>query len=248
MSTLHERRRVAHELVLRDVTVAAVEDLSPRMRRVHLEGESLRGFTSIAADDHIAILIPGEDGEYIKRHYTPRSFDPESLRLTIDFALHEAGPATDWALSADVGTPLRLGGPRGSFVVEDDFDWYLLIGDETAWPAIARHLERLREDVPVFTIGLIHDEDEIQTASRACDWRPRWLPRGEPSTDDASLVLAMLSTLELPEGDGYVWIAGESGTTQAIRSALIERGHPREWLYASGYWKQGVSDVHDKFE
>lgn len=114
--------------------------------------------------------------------------------------------------------------------------------------AIARHLERLREDVPVFTIGLIHDEDEIQTASRACDWRPRWLPRGEPSTDDASLVLAMLSTLELPEGDGYVWIAGESGTTKAIRSALIERGHPREWLYASGYWKQGVSDVHDKFE
>src|SRR3546814_10448720 len=36
-----------------------------------------------------------------------------------------------------------IAGPRGSFLVPTAFDWHLLIGDETAIPAIARRLEEL---------------------------------------------------------------------------------------------------------
>ena len=41
------------------------------------------------------------------------------------------------------GQTLRIGGPRGSFIIPTNFDWHLLIGDDTALPAIARRLEEL---------------------------------------------------------------------------------------------------------
>jgi NADPH-dependent ferric siderophore reductase len=56
--------------------------------------------------------------------------------LTIDFAIHLAGPH-QWAAAAKVGDRLDIGGPRGSAVVPDDFDWYLLIGDEARCPPSA---------------------------------------------------------------------------------------------------------------
>ena len=64
------------------------------------------------------------------RDFTPRRHDAEKGELVVDFAIHGAGPATEWASAARPGSRLGVGGPRGSFVVTDDFDWYLMIGDE----------------------------------------------------------------------------------------------------------------------
>ncbi|MGL1747182.1 siderophore-interacting protein, partial [Vibrio parahaemolyticus] len=49
-----------------------------------------------------------------------RRFDPVLGTLTIDFALHQAGPATAWALAAKPGDRLEIGGPRGSTILADD--------------------------------------------------------------------------------------------------------------------------------
>ena len=77
------------------------------------------------------------------RDYTPRRYDLDTLELDIDFVLHGDGPASTWAEQAKPGQFLHIGGPRGSMIVPDIFDSYLLIGDETALPAIARRLEGL---------------------------------------------------------------------------------------------------------
>src|SRR6185436_499825 len=97
------------------------------------------------------------------RDFTPRRFDVASGTFVIDFALHDAGPATNWAVAAKVGDTLEIGGPRGSAVIPDDFDWYILIGDETALPAIGRRVEELRQDVPVTTIVAVASLEETQT-------------------------------------------------------------------------------------
>jgi NADPH-dependent ferric siderophore reductase len=51
--------------------------------------------------------------------------------LAIDFVLHGDGPATSWAAQARRRFPRRR---RSARLVHraDDFDWYLLAGDETA--------------------------------------------------------------------------------------------------------------------
>jgi len=51
--------RVRHEIKRRRLTVARVERLPPKMVRIVLGGEELRGFTSLGFDDHIKVFFPG---------------------------------------------------------------------------------------------------------------------------------------------------------------------------------------------
>jgi len=246
----HQMRRVRHEVRRRTLTVSRIEHLTPRMMRVHFISPELSDFVSAAPDDHVKLFFPQAgriDGKPVMRDFTPRAFDRAAGRLTIDFALHESGPATAWAANARVGDKLDIGGPRGSQVLPDDFDWYLLIGDESALPAIGRRVEELRPGVPVTTLAaIVHPYEEQRFKTRAA-WTPIWLHRGEPSDADAGLLRERLAGFRPPPGDGFVWVAGEAAIVRALRGYMIEeRGHPKAWLKAAGYWQRGHdgADAH----
>jgi len=239
----HTITRLRHETRRRVITLASVERLTPHMLRLHFAGPELRDFASDAPDDHVKLFF----GEAM-RDYTPRRFDPGSGTLTLDFALHEAGPATRWALAARPGDTLEIGGPRGSAVVPDDFDWYLLIGDETALPAIGRRIEELRPGVPVTSFVLVPEPADAQRFATAASWSGHWIARGD-STDDAALLLAAMEGFTLPRGEGFVWIAAEAQAARAVRRHVVEvLGHPRAWTKAAGYWLRGVADAHERIE
>jgi NADPH-dependent ferric siderophore reductase len=148
-SPQREIRRVRHEVKRRRLTVDQISPVTPKMLRITLAGEELAGFTSLGFDDHVKLFFPTESTSEPEptdrppmRDYTPR-YDAGTGLLHIDFAIHDAGPATDWALRARVGDSLTIGGPRGSAIIPMEFDWHLFIGDETALPAIGRRLEEL---------------------------------------------------------------------------------------------------------
>ncbi len=186
-TTRHAIERVRREPKRRRLTVESVEALTPKMRRIVLTSPELADFVSLGADDHVKVFAPdaGTPQGVAMRDYTPRAFDAVRGALTIDFVLHDAGPASDWARRAKPGDPLEIGGPRGSMVVADDFDFYLLVGDETALPSIGRRVESLRAGVPVTTIVLVDGPDEIQTFDTSADWRPIWRFRSGCGRDDA---------------------------------------------------------------
>src|SRR3546814_7647576 len=92
----------------------------------------------------------------ISRDFTPRHFDHARTELTIDVALHAHGPATDWAATVTEGQEVGIGGPRGSMLIPDSFHTHLLIGDETALPAIARRVEELPLSCRAIEIGREH--------------------------------------------------------------------------------------------
>jgi NADPH-dependent ferric siderophore reductase len=255
---LHQVTRLRRETRLRALTVSAASALTPRMRRITFTSADLHDFESAAPDDHVKLFLPdsretgGPMPGHAMRDYTPRAFDPSEGMLTIDFALHEAGPATAWALKARVGDTLKIGGPRGSAVVADDFDWYLLIGDETALPAIGRRIEALRPGVPVTSLIVIDAAAERQSFDTRAVWTPVWVEReGHPAdiADDAGLLRAALETIAFPPGDGYVWIAAEGAVARALRAFVVEtRGHPRSWVKAAGYWSRGAVAAHETIE
>ena len=243
----HATTRIRHELRRRTLTVSSTELLTPRMRRFGFTSPDLHDFVSAAHDDHIKLFFPATGGETAMRDFTPRRFDKSLGMLTIDFALHEAGPATDWATSAQIGDTLQIGGPRGSIVVPDDFDWYLLIGDETALPAIGRRVEELRAGVPVTTFAL-GDAGESHDFPTMAIWTPHWVARNGAS-DDALLLRKALANYTLPPGEGFVWIAAEASVARSVRSHVVEDlGHPRQWTKAAGYWKRGHVEIHEKIE
>ncbi|WP_108258582.1 siderophore-interacting protein [Mangrovicoccus ximenensis] len=119
--------RHRHEIHRRDLTVRAASDVTPQMRRIVLEGGGLENFSSLGFDDHVKLFFETGGGKPEMRDYTPRAYDNADGTLTIDFAMHEAGPATDWARQAEPGSALHVAGPRGSAVIAQVFDWHLLI-------------------------------------------------------------------------------------------------------------------------
>lgn len=245
----HQTRRVRHETRRRLLTVGSVERLTPHMLRLGFNCADMAGFSSAAHDDHIKLFFPaaGEaDARPCMRDYTPRRFDAAAGTLVIDFAIHEAGPATSWALAARIGDMIEIGGPRGSAVVPDDFDWYVLIGDETALPAIGRRLEELRPGVPVTSFIVVPEAGDVQAVETSAAWTAHWVPRS-PSRDDATLLLDAMAGYALPPGEGFVWIAAEAGVARALRHHVVgELGHPGAWTRAAGYWRRGQADAHER--
>jgi len=238
--------RKRHEARRRTLTVADVIRLTPAMIRLELQGD-MEGFESLAPDDHIKLIFETDGEKPVMREYTPRAFDVAAGKLTLDFALHDAGPATDWAIHAKVGDTLSIGGPRGSSVIAPAFDWWLLIGDETALPAIGRRIEEAGAGTRIIVLGAILSEDDRQEFKAVADLTTHWVVRPEEQADDPAPVLEALKALDLPVGRGFVWIAAEAGVARALRGHMRdERGHPAELIKAAGYWVKGKADTSDK--
>lgn len=250
-TTRHAITRVRQEPRRRSLTVTAIRDVTPRMRRIAFTSPDLADFSSPSPDDHVKVFLPDPavPGGEVMRDYTPRAFDAAERMLAIDFALHEAGPVSDWARRAAIGDSLVIGGPRGSSVIADDFDSWLLVGDETALPSIGRRIETLRPGVPVTAVMVVEGPEEVQAFSTAADLTPIWLFRRDGRGDDTTLLRSTLAALPPSVGDAYVWIAAEAQTARALRDFVLEeRRHPKAWLKAAGYWVRGAAGTSDKMD
>jgi len=245
-------RRVRHETKRRELEVLRVDKIAAHMIRITLGGD-LDGFTSLGFDDHVKLFFPqgpaGADGEVPmdSRDYTPRKYDPAAKTLDIEFVIHDAGPATRWAEQAQPGQILRIGGPRGSFVIPTTtFDWHLLIGDDTALPAIARRLTELPAGMRVVVLAEVDsaaDQVPLETKTNAT---VTWVHRNGAEAGTTDVLAKALKGMTLPEGDYYAWVACESLTAKALRAQLIaDHGANPKWMRAAGYWRRGAVAVHD---
>jgi NADPH-dependent ferric siderophore reductase len=237
--------RVRHALHIRDVVVVRVEALGEHFKAISFRSDSFAdpaaGFLSLSFDDHVKFMFEGADGEQVRRDYTPRRFDAQALELTVEFALHGDGAASDWARRAQPGDMAVIGGPRGSMIIPMDYDWHLLAGDASALPAMRRRLEELPEDARVIVVAAAGVEDRPPFAGRA---RPdvHWV-------DDADALADTVRALALPPGEGFAWAAGEAQAMKRVRQVLTDdKGLPKDAMRVSAYWKQGVADHHENLE
>ena len=234
-------QRVRHELKRRELQVLRVADIGPHFKRVTLGGDSLADFVSASFDDHIKLFLPTAD-EPAMRDYTPRRFDTAARELDIEFALHGDGPAASWAAQATPGQHLTIGGPRGSFIVPLDYDWHLLVGDETALPAVARRLEELPAGTRAIVRLAVADPADRRALTSAASLDLQWF-------DDHAALLAAVRALDLPAGDGYAWCAGEAAAMAALRRVIVDdKGHDRHAIRAAAYWKQGAVAHHENLD
>ena len=246
--TIH---RVTHEIKRRKLEVLRVVDLTPRMRRITVGGAQLAGFISLGSDDHVKLFFPQTTEELATlenlelsagmksktmppmRDYTPRRYDLDTLELDIDFVLHGDGPAATWAAQARPGQWLYIGGPRGSMVVPDMFDSYLLIGDETALPAIARRLEELPANRRALVVVEVENAAEEQTLNSAASVEVIWVHR-----DGSNNLLEIVQGLSIPQGKLYAWVATETALSRKVRRVLLDtHGLNEEFVKAAGYWR-----------
>jgi len=247
-------RRVRHETRRRTLDVKQVEKIAAHMIRVTLTGD-LAGFTSLGFDDHVKLFFPdgtdNADGapNMLGRDFTPRRYDAADNTLEIDFAIHDAGPATHWAVQAKAGDKVELGGPRGSFIIPTSYDWHLLVGDDTALPAISRRLAELPPRTRIVVVGEVDGSADELTFKTAANATVVWAHRNGAAAGASDALAKTLATLKMPAGDYYAWVACESLTAKALRRQLIaDHGANPKWLRAAGYWRRGAVAVHDMHE
>jgi NADPH-dependent ferric siderophore reductase len=203
--------------------------VSPGFVRLTLAGPELAGFVSAGFDDHLKLILPQpgqerpslpslQDGRPVfpdprpvLRDYTPARYDAATGELDIEVALHDAGPASDWAAGAAVGQWVGIAGPRGSMVVPTGFDWHWLLGDETALPAIARRLAELPAHTQATVRIQVRNPADQRLLASAAQLDLQWV----------SALPAAVEALALPTGAGFVWAAGEHSEMAAVRRAMV---------------------------
>jgi len=241
-SPVRRIQRVRHELIRRDVEVVRIEAQGPNFLSITFSGDSLDSFVSDSFDDHVKFMFPDASGELVRRDYTPRSFDRARRELTVEFALHGEGLASDWARSAVVGQRAVIGGPRGSMIVPMDYAWHLLVGDASALPAIHRRLEELPAEAHAIVVVQVDDPADRRVLDSAARVELQWV-------ENAQQLVAAVRALALPLGEGFAWCAGEAAVMAELRTLLLqEKAQPKEAMKVAVYWKPGASDFHETLD
>jgi len=245
-----ERRPL--ELRFRRVRLAAREFLTPAYVRIRLEGDDLRGFQSLGADDHIRVFFPDGPAETVEelraapsREYTPLRWGDGWLDL--EFAIHgDAGVAAPWAASAPLGSPAGVGGPRGSKVIIGRPDAWFVAGDETAIPAIRRWAGLMDPDavgrILVEVVDRAHELPIEAPAGVVVDYVHRGMrPAGAALIDR----IEAIGVADRPEGAVFGFVAAESAIVKPARALLLERwGLHLDHIAVRGYWKRGETEYH----
>lgn len=222
------------------------------MTRVILGGHELDGFSIDLPAASVRLLLPtgGEleipvwaGNEFLLRSgtrpiirtFTPRRFDAGVQELQIDVVLHGLGVASTWAETTQPGDSVAVSGPGRGYVIDSDATAYLLMGDETAIPAICQLLEHL-PDVPIAVHLAVTSPDARVNLHRDVD--VTWHVATETEDAEEQLSGAVRST-DLESGI-RVWAAGEAAAMQRIRKYLFrEVDFPRSNAHVRGYWKRG---------
>jgi NADPH-dependent ferric siderophore reductase len=221
--------------------VAAVRDLTPRMRRVQLTSPDLDRFDYLAGQD-MALTFRREDAPPVRRRYTIRRHDPLQRRLDLDFVLHGDGPGMRWAQAARPGDAVEVVAPRGKITLVPDAAWHLFAGDATAVPGALTMMEALPRDVPALAFLQVDGAEERQAVSSVRVPQITWhyaLPDGE---DDGGLA-AVLAAAALPSSGGHAYIAGEVALVTALKATLVSRGWAAEDISAKAYWNRGRANA-----
>ncbi|MEM9606254.1 MAG: siderophore-interacting protein [Actinomycetota bacterium] len=234
---------------LRQVTVIERVELSPRLLRLTLEGEGLRDLlvTEPAASIRLLVPTPGTDelviptwngNEFLLpdgnrpalRTFTPLRVDNDAGRLDIEVVRHPGGAVSSWAETVGRGAPAAISGPGSGYEIPDDADRLLVLGDETAIPAVSQLLDAAGHlDVEAHV--------EVVRGDAQLDLGVTWHVTEAEAAPGASLVEVVTALTELPDGT-YVWAAGEAASMQAIRTHLFQTlGVPRGRTAIRGYWK-----------
>ncbi|TDC47760.1 siderophore-interacting protein [Micromonospora sp. KC207] len=235
---------------------------TPHVVRLLLGGEELIGLPVGEYTDHyVKLVFPPAGVTYPEpvdlaairrdlpptqwprlRAYTVRAWDAAAGELTIDVVHHgDEGVAGPWAARLRPGDPVRFVGPGGAYAPSPDADWHLLVGDESALPAIAAALERLPAGAPARVFVEVADAAEEQPLPSPGAVELTWLHRGDRPVGEA--LVAAVSALDFPPGEVHAFVHGEATFVRELRRLLrVERGVPREQLSISGYWRRGMDD------
>lgn len=243
--------------------VAAIVQLTPRMRRITFRGQDLARYDRPdqlhcrlifqpkdvvspewpVLDDRGHVVWP-QQRKLTTRVYTIRRIDVSKGEIEIDFALHEAaGPATQWALAAAPGDMVGILGPAADGPKPTGF--YVLAGDETGLPGIARILEGLAPEAEGFAFVEIDGPAGELPLAPPAGLEFRWLHRNGAGAGTTSLLIDAVRHVRWPADldRAFFWGGCEHKAFRQIHRLLREDiGLPRHRQVLYSHWHRSLSE------
>lgn len=245
---------------LRTATVTASERISPQLVRLSLDCPELAGSELPFTDHYVKFLFPPAGADYswpfdpeairaatpeqapVTRTYTLRRHDATTGAIEVDFVIHgDEGLAGPWAARATVGEQLAFFGPGGAWGPTDDYDHFVLVGDESAAPAVATAVEALPAGSTATVFLEIADPEATFDFPVRDGVETAWVARdGAPY---GSALAHAVRSASLPEGRVGWFVHGVAEMIKDLRRYLfVELGLHRSDVSISGYWRSGMNE------
>ncbi|MCC5951885.1 MAG: siderophore-interacting protein [Acidimicrobiia bacterium] len=259
MATVRTRREPPP---FRPVRVARTEQRTPYLVRVTLGGPALDGLELGLPAASVRVLLPEpgardvviptwEDNEFLNadgtrpliRTLTPLRLDTttDTAELDVDVVCHGDSPLTTWATTAVEGTPAAVSGTGRGYEIDPAATDVLLVGDESALPAISTVIPALPVTARVRVLAEVRAEDGAPDLPDHPGLEVQWC-LAEPDGAPGSAMVAALAVAEVGS-DSHVWAAGEAAAVQRIRKHLFDTvGLARSHAVVRGYWKVGRAE------
>lgn len=240
-------------ITIHRAVVADTETLTPGMIRIVLQvGEYP---TTGVGDEYVRVFFPAEgrtepvlpkpsekgwafdDGDEPSpmRTYTIRAVDPGAGTVTVDFVVHDGGVAAVWAMDAKPGDVVGITSPTGLYDPPADAVWQLLFTDAPGLPAAARIVEQNPPGLRTKVIAEIPGTTYTYPIPAPPDVEVAWIHGG--NGHDGSRLDAVVRQTPFPDGNGYIWFAGEAAVMRSVRKYLRhELGLPGTAYKTIGYW------------
>lgn len=253
----------------RKLSVVNKELVSTNMLRITLAGDDLNnlgqaqegGYLKLhfakpdCLNEDIEAQLLSEDPSLrpILRTYTIRHQRYNPNQIDIDFVIHETGPASSWANKCALGDCIYVAGPGKIKQLDSQADWFLLVGDMTALPAISVNIERLPCDAKGYAVIEILHENDKQNLKAPANFEIIWVQKNLFINDndlEQSALIKKVKQLKGLQGEPSFWLACEFNSMRNLRQYFLkDLGIEKRALYASSYWKKGVSeDEHKKIK
>ncbi|MFC3964131.1 siderophore-interacting protein [Nocardia jiangsuensis] len=202
-----------------------------------LEGAALAQYRAPRPADAFELELSADDtGRPLLRACTVRAFDADAERLTLDIARHERGVAVNRLATVSRGDAVTLAGMRPEWVVAEGFRDHILVGDDTAVPAIAAIVDSLGPEHRIRVYAALTDP-----ADRA------------PLPAHPNLELRLITTVTeleshvpdvVSEHRTQVWVAPEAAAVRRVRAHVLGSwGIARADLLARAYWKRSLTNT-----
>ncbi|MFE2021434.1 siderophore-interacting protein [Streptomyces sp. NPDC059499] len=256
-----------HRRRMLSLTVLARRQISPHFMSITLGGDDVQYLTQSGYDQSGRLFFADPDADDVflptserwilqltlqgskprprVRTYSIRRFRPELSAFDIEISLHESNgsprsdaPGTRWAQAAGPGAEVAFLDEGYSYAPTPDAAWQLLVGDETALPAILAILESSAGTLPAEVFLEVPAREDIRDDVVAPPGTNiHWLPRAEPCAKPGALALQAVRQARLPDGRFYAWTAGESSLATGVRRHLVgERQVPKSDICFRGYF------------
>lgn len=244
-----------------EATVTAVDRLTDDLVRISFDCPDLKGAELPHTDHYIKLLFVPAEADYawpfdyahiketyprdlhpITRTYTFRRYDTEAGTFEVDFVTHgAAGLAGPWAQEAEVGDVIAFAGPGGAWHPEPEYEHFVLVGDESAAPAVAAAVENLPAGATAAVFIEVADDRAEFAMPQPDGVELTWVHRNG-ATHGHQLSQAVRQA-GIPEQRTSWFVHGVAEMLKELRRFLFfDNSVDKKDVSISGYWRIGMTE------